>query len=89
MKREAGVNPPLSYRALQGGVDRGEVARDRNTQSTDASNAHDGDEADEHAVFDESRTLVVFRKASNQFTHGKYILFRVNVITGLATPYLS
>jgi hypothetical protein len=70
-------------------VDGGEHAADGKTEGSDGTNTHDGDQSDEHAVFDEGRALVILGKTGNKVTHGKKILFRVGIMTGLAMPDLS
>jgi predicted RNA-binding Zn-ribbon protein involved in translation (DUF1610 family) len=61
--RRRRFDPPPSMRAdLQRGVDRGEVAQDGGAEGCNGSNAHDGDQADEHAVFDEGRALLILGK---------------------------
>jgi hypothetical protein len=68
-------------RPLDGGeidVDGGEYAADGETEGRNRPDTHDGDQADEHPVLDEGRALVVLGKTSDQFTHEKKILFRVD-----------
>ena len=89
MRRKAGANPRFHARCrgLQRGVDRGEVAEDGLAQSPNGCDAHDGDQADEHAVFDEGRALVVLNKTSNKITHDKEDpLQGLTLITSLAMP---
>ena len=69
MRRRRFDPPPSTWADLQRGVDRGEVAQDGGAEGCNGANAHDGDQADEHAVFDEGRALLILGKTSNQFTH--------------------
>lgn len=87
MKKGAGARPPPPFLPgagrLGGGNDRGELGRDvaehvvdLGADAFDRQYAHDGDQADEHAVFDEGRALIVLRKTSNQVTHERRSLFK-------------
>jgi hypothetical protein len=58
------------------GVDGGEHPADGDAEGSDGTDADDGDQADEHAVFDQGRALVVLRETINKITHGKKILFK-------------
>src|SRR5260370_23883547 len=89
--REAGVRAPASVSrcGLQRGVDREEVAPDGIAENCNGTDAQDGDQADEHAVLDQSRALIVLSKARKKVTHGKKIIFRVGIMTGLAMHDLS
>jgi len=59
--------------------DRGEHGLDPYPEGGDRGDTHDGDQADEHAVLDQSRALLVLGKTFNEITHGNKILFRVGV----------
>ena len=66
MRREAGGEPPAFVQRAgatpgsQGGVDRHEVALDGAAEGCHRGDAHDGDQADEHAVFDKMRRRHIF-----------------------------
>jgi len=65
----------LDTRVGQIGGDVREHRIDLVAEQGDRSDTHNGDQADEQAVLDEGRTLVVFYETSNQLTHEKKILF--------------
>src|SRR6516164_3432612 len=59
----------LAESGSQIGVDRGEHGVDGRAQRANRHDTHDGDQADENAVLDEGRTLIVLGKTGHQFTH--------------------
>jgi hypothetical protein len=73
---------PRRSRGLGRGDNRGQLGRDvaehvvdLGADALDRQNADDGDQADEHAVFDQRRAFIVLGKTSNQFTRLKKILY--------------
>ena len=72
MRIGSGEGPlPIPGLGLQSGVDREEIALNGAAESCHRGDAQDGDQADEHAVLDESRALIVLHETSNQVTHIK------------------
>ena len=69
---------PLLALDASGGQIGGDVREhliDLGAEQRDRSDTHNGDQADEQAVLDESRTILVLGKTGNEFTHEKKILF--------------
>jgi hypothetical protein len=88
VNRERLKAAPDSGIGLKSRVDRGEVAEDGIAEDSNGPDAHDGDQADEHAVLDKGRTLIVLHETRNELTHLKYPYGLVDM-TGLHLPRVA
>src|ERR1044071_655389 len=77
----------LAQQRSQRQVDRAEHAADSRAERRDGPDANDGDETDEHAIFDESRAGLVLDQTLER-THGEDLM-RVQEEARLGSACLS